>query len=332
MACYIFQSCFNCRADENFPCSIANAFNRGWEQFLLQSAHGFQHPTQLQRVPPSPFCPCLMWEGCFVTGLGMVKGWWEKYQQLLEKIRDAPTSLLAALSVSNCKAMGPEQLPPAQGTLWAQRLLEKRTWTHFTPSTLQHHGQPSPLFSLRQLWLTHGQTPHLCVPLWRIKGNYQFLLPFKANISLLSLTASDNEGQFKNHIKIQQSHAHTHSAISFQHFHLCKQRDEERGRHHTGYGIFLFLARRGGLFTPSCDLPQACHLSELHKVATIIVLLSTVKFWLCCSDAVTVHYGRSPEIPCPGPARAGSIANLIRGDISYSNTDSPGTSHTFLHE
>lgn len=112
MACYIFQSCFNCRADENFPCSIANAFNRGWEQFLLQSAHGFQHPTQLQRVPPSPFCPCLMWEGCFLTGLGMVKGWWEKHQQLLEKIRDAPTSLLAALSVSNCKAMGPEQLPP----------------------------------------------------------------------------------------------------------------------------------------------------------------------------------------------------------------------------
>lgn len=60
---------------QKLPCITANAFNRGWEQFLVQIAHGSNHPTQLQHIPPSRFCLFLGWEGCFLRGLGMPKRW-----------------------------------------------------------------------------------------------------------------------------------------------------------------------------------------------------------------------------------------------------------------
>ena len=97
-------------------------------------------------------------------------------------------------------------------------------------------------------------------------------------ISLLSLTASDNEGQFKNHIKIQQPHAHTRSAECVFHLNISTCVSKEMGGHQALCGIFLFLVRRGRLYILSCDLPQTCHLSELHKVASIILSLNMVKF------------------------------------------------------
>lgn len=189
-------------------------------------------------------------------------------------------------------------------------------------------GSPCPYSLCVSAYQHMGKHPTSVCP---CGDNNQFLLPLMEYIPFLSLTASDNEGQFKNHIKIQQPHAHTHSAKCLFHFNISTCVSKEMGgRCQAGYGIFL--VRCGRLYILSCDLPQTCLLSDLHKVATIILSLNTVKFWFSCSDAVTVHYRRSQEIICPGPAQAGSIANLIWGDIFYSNTYSCRTSHTFLHE
>lgn len=129
----------------------------------------------------------------------------------------------------------------------------------------------------------------------------------------------------------------THAAECLFHLNISTRVSKETwgsrgGSPKQGVGFFLFLVRCGRLYILSCDLPQTCHLSELHKVATIILSLNMVKFWFSCSDAVTVHYRRFRKIICPGPAQAGSTANLIWGDIFYSNTYSRRTPHTFLHE
>lgn len=219
MVCYVFQSCFNWRADdcENFLVSLQSLY------------HSLNHciwpwlraiPTAECPRPPASH-PASACTSLTLLPLPDVRrlsqGAWDGEGLIRPARKNQGCSLIFACSPFSVQLQGNgagAAAPwPTRSTLWAQRLLEKGAWTHFTSYTVQHHGQPSPLFSLCQLRLTHGQTPHLCVPLWRIKGNYQFLLPLKAYISLLSLTASDNEGQFKNHIKIQQPHTHTRSAI-----------------------------------------------------------------------------------------------------------------------
>lgn len=206
MVCYIFQSCFNWRADdcENFLVSLQRHLivvraipiaECPW----LPSSHPVSAWPSLTLLP-LPAVRRLLSQRAW-DGEGLIR----KNQWLLEKNQGC-SHLFSCSPVSvQLQGNGAEAAVPwlVHVTLWAQRLLEKGTWTHFTPYTPQHYGKSSPLVSLCHLWLTHGQTSHLSMSLWRIKGNYQSLLPLKAYISLLSLTASDNEGQFMNHIKIQ---------------------------------------------------------------------------------------------------------------------------------
>lgn len=77
------------------PCITANAFNHSWEQLLVQIAHGSAHSTQLQHIPPSAFCLLLGWEGCFLRGLEIVKGWSD-----LLKFQDALPFVHAALPLT----------------------------------------------------------------------------------------------------------------------------------------------------------------------------------------------------------------------------------------
>lgn len=62
-------------------------------------------------------------------------------------------------------------------------------------------------------------------------------------ISLLSITASDNEGQFKNHIKIQQPHAPAHSAECLFHLYVstCVSTEMRGGGAKQDGGFFFFL-------------------------------------------------------------------------------------------
>lgn len=205
----------------------------------------------------------------------------------------------------------------------------KGTSAHCTPSTLQHHGQPSALFSVQQLWLTCRQTPHLSVLLWRIKGNYQFLLPLKEYISLLSLTASDNEGQFRNHIKTQQLQL----ALLFNfNISTCVSKEMRRRKGTTqGMGFFFSLQGVEDFHTELWPSPNLSFIwaaeggTHHHLLADREGL--TPLCW-CSHCALRESSGDAG----PWASRAGSTANLIRGDISYSNTDSPRTAHTFLHE
>lgn len=167
---------------QNLPCIIANAFNRGWEQFLVQIAHGSNHPTQLQHVPPSPVCLFLGWEGCFLGELGIVKGW----SDLLKT-----PGMLPPLYVQPFLCTTPS-LPPLQWG-WKQsespgeKLLPSRPTTY--PQHSPHAGAAQkgddinpfrPLcppasrvalapFPLRQLRPAHGCTPHLRCPYRELK-------------------------------------------------------------------------------------------------------------------------------------------------------------------
>lgn len=162
---------------QKLPCIIANAFNRGWEQFLVQIAHGSYHPAQLQHIPPSPSCLLLRWEGCFLRGLGMAKGW----SDLLKNSGMLPPLCVQPFLCTTprlplpwgwsrvgapAKSSHPAAPQPTHSTPCAQGLpREGMTSTHFAPYAQQRHGWPLPLCPLHQLRPTHRQMPHLCVPL-----------------------------------------------------------------------------------------------------------------------------------------------------------------------
>lgn len=241
---------------QNLPCIIANAFNRGWEQFLARIAHGSNHPTQLQHVPPSPFCLSRGWEDCRLGGLGMAEGW----SGLLKKKcqggshfcvcspwsaqpRGSPLQWGWSRVGAPAKSSHPAAPQPTHGTPCTQGNDEKGD--NINPlcplRTPASRAALAPIPSASAPTEVQAHVPPPPAPYRVLKGNYRFLPPLMERISLLSLTASDNEGQFKNRVKIQQPHAHAHSAESLFHLKISTRVSKEMGgRRQAGRGISSF--------------------------------------------------------------------------------------------